>query len=197
MTRTEIGLIEQQRNALPALAVILARRQQAEHAVDTARQELDRLTRLAALDVLASSDTPNRCAILADHMNTFLRHFRDRGWVTGDVTISGDELTFYVGTRPWDDSLGAEARVLFFLAYSNAILRLVDTQDRRTCPPGILLLDNPYQQGLPADVVAEAISRIGESADQVGGQVVLTQARQVRGITAPHASIQMQHEYAA
>jgi hypothetical protein len=193
----QIGLIEQQRNALPAVAVILARRQEAKQAVDGARQELDRVTRLAALDAHASSDVPNRCATLADHMNTFLRHFRDRGWVSGQVTISGDDLTFYVGTRPWDHSLGAEARVLFFLAYSYAILRLTDTEDRRTCPPGILLLDNPYQQGLPADVVTEAISRIGAAADQVGGQVVLTQARQIRGISAPHAEIRMQREYAA
>jgi hypothetical protein len=193
----QIGLIEQQRNALPALTIILARRQQAEHAVDTAREELDRLTRLAALDVLASSDIPNRCAAMADHMNTFLRHFRDRGWVTGQVTISGEDLTFYVGTRPWDHSLGAEARVLFFLAYSYALLQLTDTEDQHACPPGILLLDNPYQQGLPADVVAEAVSRIGAAADQIGGQVVLTQARQARGIIAPHASIRMQHEYAA
>ncbi|MEV4660125.1 hypothetical protein [Micromonospora sp. NPDC049301] len=192
----EIGLIEQQRNALPALEIILARRQQAEHAVETARQEVARLTRLAALDADASADIPDRCGVLADHMNSFLRHFRDRGWVAGQVTISGDELAFYVGTRPWDHSLGAEARVLFFLAYSYAILRLTDAEDRRTCPPGILLLDNPYQQGLPADVVVHAIGRIGTAADQVGGQVILTQARPVSGITAPHASIQMPQEYA-
>jgi hypothetical protein len=55
---------------------------------------------------------------LAGHINNFLRHFRDRGWVSGQVTISGDDLTFYVGTRPWDHSLGAEARVLFSASHA-------------------------------------------------------------------------------
>ena len=193
---TEIGRVEQQLAALPALETILSRRVAAEQAVKTARREVARLSDLGNADARGASDTSERCAELADHMNDFLSHFQDRGWVAGLVTVSADDLTFYVGTRPWEDNLGAEARVLFFLAYSFALLHLSARPDQRTCAPGLLLLDNPYQQGLSADVVVDAISRIANAAERLGTQVVVTQARNADAITAPHIEIRMPQEYA-
>ena len=62
--------------------------------------------------------------------------------------------------------------------------------------PGLLLLDNPYQQGLSAGLVIDAISRIANAAQQLGAQVVLTQARRAEDIAAPHVEIRMSKEYA-
>jgi hypothetical protein len=193
---TEIGHIEQRLAALPALSRILARRTIAEQATVRARAEVERLTALLDADRRATSDITQRCADFADHMNAFLENFRDQGWVPGQVTISADNLTFYVGTRPWDDNLGAEAKVLFFFAYSYALLRLTPVADGEACPPGLLMLDNPYQQGLTDDVVAAAVTRIAAAADEMGAQVLLTQARPASGISAPHVEIRMAREYA-
>jgi hypothetical protein len=193
----EIGRIEQQLAALPALETILARRNAAADDVETAQQEVNRLTKLAAADALAPTDISQRCAKLADRMNEFIMNFESRDWVEGLVTISADELTFYVGTRPWNDSLGAEARVLFFLAYNYALLHLDVDLGRRAYPPGILLLDNPYQQGISPSIVLEAVNRLGHAADQNGVQVVITQSRSVAEISVPHAEVKMPREYTA
>ncbi|WP_131803989.1 hypothetical protein [Pseudofrankia sp. BMG5.36] len=193
---TEIGRIEQQLAALPALETILNRRVVAEQAMTDARAEVDRLSALSVNETRNSSDASDRCAKLAERMNDFLVDFEGRGWVEGKVTISADELTFYVGTRPWDQQLGAEARVLFFLAYSYGLLHLDFDLEGRACPPGLLMLDNPYQQGLASDVVVDGITRIGSAAETRGTQVILTQARSAQAIAAAHAEIVMAHEYA-
>lgn len=195
-TATQIGKIKQQLAALPALEMILARRATADQAVQDAHTEVERLTGLAIAETQMASDAADRCSRLADRMNEFLTGFQDRGWVQGLVTISTDDLTFYVGTRPWDQQLGAEARVLFFLAYCFGLLHLDADLNSRACPPGVLLLDNPYQQGLPANVVLNAVNRLASAAHQHGVQVVLTQARSASGITAPRAEIVMPNEYA-
>ena len=193
---TQIGKTKQQLASLPALETILARRNSADRAVEVARGEVERLTGLAVADARMSSDAAERCGALADSMNEFLAGFQGRGWVDGLVTISTDNLTFYVGTRPWDQQLGAEARVLFFLAYSFGLLHLEADLNSRGCPPGVLLLDNPYQQGLPPNVVEDAVNRLASAATQHSVQVILTQARSTSGITAPHAEIVMPDEYA-
>jgi hypothetical protein len=191
----EIGRIKQQLASLPALETILARRKIAANNMTTAQGEVERLTKLAAADARVSSDIPLRCAKLADRMNEFLTSFESRHWVEGQVTISADDVTFYVGTRPWQDSLGAEARVLFFLAYNYALLHLDTDLGEQAYPPGALLLDNPYQQGIRPEVVLEAVNRLASAANHNGVQVVLTQSRGAAGITAAHAEIRMTHEY--
>jgi uncharacterized protein YydD (DUF2326 family) len=192
---TEIGRIEQQLAALPALETILARRQSAEEAVANAQEEVDRLVGIMATDAGATSSVASRCATFADRMNRFVTDLHTRVWVEGSVTISHDDLTFYVGTRPWDDSLGAEARVLFFMAYNYALLHLDADLGQQACPPGALLLDNPYQQGINPRVVLEAVNRLGDAADRKGVQVILTQSRGASAISAPHSEIRMPREY--
>ncbi|MCX4775342.1 hypothetical protein [Streptomyces sp. NBC_01264] len=88
-----------------------------------------------------------RCSAFADRMNEFLAEFRGDAWLGRDVSIRHSDLTFYVGTRPWDQALGAEAKVLFFLAYSYATLFLDRDLDEECAFPGLLLLDNPYPAG--------------------------------------------------
>ncbi|WP_314249836.1 hypothetical protein [Streptomyces sp. DSM 40907] len=97
-------------------------------------------------------------------MNSFLACYRDTLWVNRDVSIRDTDLTFYVGSRPWDQGLGAEAKVLFFLAYSYATLFLNEDLDQECAFPGLLLLDNPYQQGIAADVVRQALIELAEAA---------------------------------
>ena len=191
----EIGGIKQQIAALPALELILARIKSSENEVSAAQYDVDRLGKIAAGEAQTSSDIPARCSKLAERMNEFFTSFESRLWVEGMVTVSAEDLNFYVGTRPWYDSLGAEAKVLFFLAYNYALLYLSADLGLAAYPPGVLMLDNPYQQGIRPEIVLEAVNRLGMAADQNGVQVVLTQSRPASGLTAPYSEIQMPREY--
>jgi hypothetical protein len=193
----QVGRIEQQLAAIPALHTILARRDAANESVLATRSEVDRLSHLAEADERRSSDATTRCATLADRMNEFLAGFQSPGWTEGPVTISADDLTFYVGTRPWNEKLGAEARVLFFLAYSYGLLHIDRDLSDRACPPGMLLLDNPYQQGLNPGVVVDGVQRIANAASVNGAQVIVTQPYNGHVITTPHSEIHMPHEYSS
>ena len=95
------------------------------------------------------------------------------------VTISPDDLTFYVGTRPWHQSLGAEAKVLFFLAYSRALLFLNQDLGNECAYPGLLMLDNPFQQGISASLIRDAVSELARVAQITGAQIIGAQAAPV------------------
>jgi hypothetical protein len=192
---TEIGRIEKQIAAIPALEAMFSRCTAAGKAEATAREEMERLTHIVVNERRDQSAIMERCATFAERMNEFVKAFQTRAWVEGGIAISADDLTFYVGTRPWDDTLGAEARVLFFMAYCYALLHLDHDFGRRACPPGVLLLDNPYQQGVRIGVVAEAISRLGDAANRNGVQLILTQSRSAANLTMPHSEIRMGKEY--
>lgn len=109
-------------------------------------------------------------------MNSFLAEFQGNVWVRSDVSIRDSDLTFYVETRPWDQALGAEAKVLFFLAYSYATLFLERDLDRECAFPGFLLLDNPYQQGIDQSIVGRVLLKLADAARETGTQVISTQA---------------------
>jgi len=192
---TDAGRIEQQLAALPALETIFSRSVAARAAADSARQEVDRLLKLSSTEERTTSHITSRCAVFAERMNEFVTSFQTRVWVEGSVTISADDLTFYVGTRPWHDSLGAEARVLFFMAYCYALLHLDRDLGGQACAPGVLLLDNPFQQGIRVNVVTEAINRLGDAANKHGVQIILTQSRNATNISVPHSEIRMPREY--
>jgi hypothetical protein len=193
---TEIGKVTQQLAAIPALADIIARRTRADQAVGAAATEVDRLRALAEEDARVASHAVAACAALAERMNGFLGEFSSRGWVAGHVTVSAEDLEFYVGTRPWDQALGAEARVLFFLAYSYALLHLELDLPGSANAPGLVILDNPFQQGVDPAVVSDAVDLIGAAATQLGVQAIVTQSRNPSELSAPHYVIRMPHEYA-
>lgn len=196
-TSRQIGRLQQQLAALPALGSILKREQNASNAVEEALAEVARLDELTTQEAAARSDAQRSCSALADRMNEFLSAFNGRGWIGQNVTITAEDLTFYVGTRPWDESLGAEAKVLFFLAYTYGLVRLSAATEPAFCVPGVVILDNPYQHGLDPAVVAEAISRIGKEAAKVGAQAIVTQVGDTEFITAPHSVVRMPRIYAA
>ncbi|MEV6319339.1 hypothetical protein [Streptomyces sp. NPDC051776] len=193
----QIAQLEHKMTALPAMEEILQRRDMANHRLLSAQQAVDQIEKhqpTSGSPVLRPTD---RCSAFADRMNAFLARYRDSLWVNRDVSIRDTDLTFYVGSRPWDQGLGAEAKVLFFLAYSYATLFLDRDLDQECAFPGLLLLDNPYQQGIARDVVRSALIELAEAARDTGTQVISTQTAR-----APHApdiirGIDMPRVYAA
>jgi len=194
----EIGRLRQQMAALPALAAIFERTEKTLEAVDVARGEVDRLRKISDDEARISSDAAKRCEQFADFMNAFLEQMpADGTWIGLPVTISSEDVAFFVGTGHWDSKLGAETKVLFFLAYTYALVRLAGLDDARVCAPGVLLLDNPYQQGIPSDEVERALNIIGEAAHATGSQVVVTQTRSAQFFEFGHEEIHMPKVYAA
>ena len=192
----DIGRLMLQLAAIPALETILAREDVARRAVEEAERECGRQRDVADTQAGWASDAGRYCSAFADSMNEFLEEFDGRVWVRGRrVTIASGDLTFYVGTRPWYESLGPEACVLFFLAHTYALVRLSATRDPRTCAPGVLILDNPHQQGLATELVHDAIRLIGRAAEESEAQVVITQVRSSENLTLPHTEIKMSRVY--
>ncbi|WP_381562701.1 hypothetical protein [Streptomyces eurythermus] len=171
-----IAQLEQKMTAFPAIEEILQRRIEASQAVASAQQALNDITEAQPSHQAIGLSPADRCALFADRMNSFLQSYRGHGWVNGNITISDSDLTFYVGTRSWNQILGAELRVLFFLAYSYATLFLANDLDEECAFPGFLMLDNPYQQGIDADVIKSVLHDFAEAAEITGTQVITTQA---------------------
>jgi len=188
--------IRQQLAALRGLEHFAERVASADRAVSEAASKLDGARAAFAAVHVDTREAINRCATFADRMNSFLSRFRQSVWLHHDVTLSEDDFTFYVGTRPWDQALGAEARVIFFLAYGYALLCLDTDLPNRGNGPGTLLLDNPYQQGVADDVIRTATDLLSGAADIVGAQVVLTAAR-APALTSPHRLIAMTESFDA
>jgi hypothetical protein len=127
-------------------------------------------------------------------MNTFLTSLRIDPWRLGGVTLTSEELTFYIGTQPWDQTLGGESRVLFFFAYQYALVYLgVDGLDTSR-PPGMTVLDNPIQQGLPDLVIGEVLSSFAAAAEATNSQVIATVAREVP-IVGKHSTITLSTQF--
>ncbi|WP_369199275.1 hypothetical protein [Streptomyces sp. PU-14G] len=193
----QIAQLEQKMTAFPAIEEILQRRLVASQAVAAAQQTVDALGQEPAAVAAASLASVERCAVFAERMNEFLHRYRERGWVKGASTINDSDLTFYVGTRPWDQALGAETKVLFFLAYSYATLFLASDLDEEAAFPGLLLLDNPYQQGIGNTVVDDVLRDLANAAQATGTQVISTQAVPVPRDPATIQVIRMPTEYEA
>ncbi|WP_327372366.1 hypothetical protein [Streptomyces sp. NBC_01217] len=171
----QIAQLEHKLTAFPAMEEIFQRRTDAHRSVLSAQLLVERIEKEQANSTASGLSPMDRCSIFADRMNGFLARYRDTLWVAGQVSIRDTDLTFYVGSKPWDQGLGAEAKVLFFLAYSYATLFLESDLDEECAFPGLLLLDNPYQQGIAASVVHQALTELAEAAHATGTQVISTQ----------------------
>ncbi|NHC12571.1 hypothetical protein [Motilibacter deserti] len=187
--------VEVQLASLPAVRAIYKEVEVAVAAVEDAEAVLDDLLQQARDLPDPRREIADRCTVFAGRMNEFLRNFSGNGWGHDYVVLNGDDMTFFVGSRPWDQQLGAEARVLFFFAYSYAILYLQLDLGDRACPPGLLLLDNPYQHGLPDARVEVALRLLFDAALETRTQVVSTQAKPVRGAMKAAHVIRMPREY--
>lgn len=171
----QIAQLEHKLTAFPAMEEIFQRRTDAHRSVLSAQLLVEQIEKEQAHATVSGLSPMNRCSIFADRMNAFLARYRDTLWVAGQVSIRDTDLTFYVGSKPWDQGLGAEAKVLFFLAYSYATLFLEADLDEECAFPGLLLLDNPYQQGIAAGVVQQALIELAEAARATGTQIISTQ----------------------
>jgi hypothetical protein len=191
----QTATLEQKLMALPAIEQMLARKTTATQTSQAAQDRLNRLKQQLDETPTTGRNPIDRCALFADRMNEFLNRHRDDVWVAGNVAISVDDLTFYVGTRPWNQVLGAEARVLFFLAYSRALLFLAQDLGDDGPYPGLLMLDNPFQQGIASEVVHEVLRDIANAAEATGAQVISTQAVPVPRLTPEIEQIFMPNTY--
>ncbi|MFD9396190.1 hypothetical protein ACFWBB_37260 [Streptomyces sp. NPDC060000] len=170
-----LARMEQKLSAFPAIEEILRRRDTARHVLQNAAKRVQEIKERPNAAQPSSLTPSERCARFAKRMNDFLSPYRTTQWVEGDVSIRDTDLTFYVGSRPWHDALGAAPTVLFFLAYSYATLYLTHDLDQECAFPGLLLLDNPYQQGVDEHVVIDVLTRIADAAENTGTQVISTQ----------------------
>ncbi|WP_413116252.1 hypothetical protein ACK1X7_37095 [Streptomyces sp. CY1] len=181
-----VARLEQKLSAFPAIGEILQRRDAARQVLQTAEQRVQEIRNRPNAVQPPSLASTERCARFAKRMNEFLAPYRSSLWVSGDVSIRDTDLTFYVGSRPWHDALGAAAKVLFFLAYSYATLYLARDLDEECAFPGLLLLDNPYQQGIDEHIVMDVLTKVAQAAEDTGTQVIstqqLVQPRPPRGI---------------
>ncbi|MGW8729234.1 hypothetical protein ACWGNF_24790 [Streptomyces sp. NPDC055808] len=193
----QIARLEHKLTAFPAIEAIFQRRDQARAALTAAQQVVNELGSEPAPPAHAGASPVVRCSAFADRMNKFLEEFRGDAWLDRDVSIRHSDLTFYVGTRPWDQALGAEATVLFFLAYSYATLFLDRDLDKECAFPGLLLLDNPYQQGIDENVVRRVLHKLAQAARDTGTQVISTQAHPPHADSKTTRVIPMPRVYAA
>jgi DNA repair exonuclease SbcCD ATPase subunit len=170
-----IGTLTQQMATVNALRAISSRRDKTADELGIARSVLED-TQIAARRIESSRRVAaERCSLFANAMTDFLRKLRVERWGFGDVTLAEADMTFYVAARHWDVLLGAEARALFLIAYHAALLQLPEGGEAgQPHGPGLAILDNPMQQGVPAPVIREALEQLLAIARQQGGQVLLT-----------------------
>jgi hypothetical protein len=171
--------IRQQLAAVPVMHQVLARRTELERELAEAHERLDIARRQYAERHIDTQESARRCVILANRMNEFLSSMTVEPWGMGEVSLTPEEMTFYVGRQTWDQALGAESKVLFFFAYSYALLHLHGDLPEQSPALGLMILDNPYQQGISDDVIAEALDRFSVTARQLGVQVIATVAKDV------------------
>ncbi|MER7112049.1 hypothetical protein [Streptomyces sp. NPDC000229] len=84
--------------------------------------------------------------------------------------------------------------MLFFLAYSYATLFLVSDLSEEAASPRLLLLDNPYQQGIDTTAVDDVLQDLANAARATGTQVISTQALPVPRDPATIREIHMLRE---
>jgi hypothetical protein len=172
----ELGALDQQIAMLGALQTLNERVDSIESQLaETSRQfdaqaaDADRLLSQRALE-------EERASGFATTMTRFLSQLKTDSWDYGPVTIASVDFSFYLGPLGWESVLGAESRVLFFLAYTDALLR-VGQLGSGTRPPGLAILDNPMQHGITDEVVTEALQQLAHTARELDGQLIVTLPR--------------------
>jgi hypothetical protein len=175
----EAGALAQQRATLEGLGALTGRRNQLAQGLDHALLELEEAEKSLRLADAARRRGADRCAALADRMNEFLSGLGPEVWNFGRITIAEEDFTFFVGTRPWDDVLGGESRVMLFLAYQYALLCIGRDGSPWGYSPGLAILDNPLQQGLRDATIGRALDQIADATQQCDSQVIATLAHAV------------------
>jgi len=168
---------EQAIATLTGLRVVLDNVDALRKKVETARA---RLTKIEQANIEREENAElvaARCDRFANWMNEFLAGLEVEPWRFGPVVLRPEDMEFVVKGRPWREHLGGETKVSFFLAYHYALLKLstLDAPDVRA--PGLAILDNPIQQGVPDAAVTEGLQALEDCAAATGGSVVSAFAR--------------------
>ncbi|MDQ3956239.1 MAG: hypothetical protein M3285_11900 [Actinomycetota bacterium] len=171
-----IGTVQQHLALVDGLALLRdrvgqidAELHEASQALDAQTADVNRLESERAVEEEHSSE-------FAGFMTEYLLNLGSEPWRFGPVTVAAADFMFYLGPQRWDTALGAESRVLFFLAYTNGLLRVPELGPRAR-PPGLAILDNPLQQGISDAVVAEALSQLTATARRLDAQLIITLPR--------------------
>lgn len=180
-----LGQLEQRMQSLQRLShlqdymvTLDARRRAVEQHLAEIRQEAG--SRRSDTGLITSRTT--RFAAL---MNEFVDQLGPTGAIGGLVSLSQQDFSFYVGREQWEHALGSERRVLFFLAYHYAYLKLTTEAD--IPHPGFVILDNPFQHDLDPVLVEDALTRFDELCrDHSNLQVIVAVAagRELPGLEA-------------
>ncbi len=172
----QLGALEQQLAMISGLQSLLERVEaideelrEATTRFDLQSQDVSRLDSQRALE-------EERATEFAVRMTAFLDSLRVERWQFGPVTIASGDFAFYLGPRRWDAALGAESKVLFFMAYTEGLLRLTEL-GADAHAPGVVILDNPLQHGVSEELAGEALSRLATSARELNQQLIVTLPR--------------------
>lgn len=169
-----IGAIEQQRAALAGLGGLASRREALDVQLRAALKAVDNAAAAVRQVESSRAEAYRRCALLADRMTEFLNRLTIEPWQFGRVTLAEDDLTFYVEGKPWDMALGGESKVFFLLAYQYGLLHLTTDLPSESHAPGLAVLDNPIQQGIKDNVMAEALDQLIAACGTGAGQLLVT-----------------------
>lgn len=190
----EAGALGQQLSTLRGLHILVERRSRLLEELEQARARLESAEAEARDFASQRRVAEEQCARLADLMNRFFASVRSEPWRFGNVTVTEEELRFYVGTRRWETALGAEAKVLFFLAYHGALMQFPSRNAARS--PKLAILDNPLQHGISEAVVAEALDLLADLAREQESQLIVTLPRDLP-LTRDYSRIELTQQYAS
>lgn len=189
-----LGSAHQQLATIEGLRSLNERIASIDEELNSVRARLDEQTSdVARLESRRVSED-ERASEFASLMTDFLNGLTAERWQFGPVTIASADLTFYLGPQRWDVALGAESKVLFFLSYTNALLRLSELGEG-VHAPGTAILDNPLQQGISDDIVREALGHLAESARALDHQLIVTLPRDL-DMAAEGAVIHFDRQFA-
>lgn len=191
----EVASIQQAANALEGFSVVTTRIERLRSELAAAQTQRDKLVRANLERDTMRAAADQRCERFAGEMNTFLLGLQREPWQFGTVHLRPTDMAFLVEGEPWEDRLGGETRVVFLLAYHFALLRLTAWDDPAVRAPGIAILDNPIQHGVPDLVVAEALDRLRQCARVTGTQLLTTIARSLPSSVPAETIILLDQQY--
>lgn len=173
-----LGQLEQRRASLLQLVQLRGRVTALVREQQQVSERLDQLQRTSHAQASDRGLIMARTSRLAAWMNTFLDNLSEGGRLGGRVTVDPNTLEFFVGSDVWTNVLGDELKIPFLLAYHYAYLRLSEEEDIPF--PRLVILDNPFQQDVGAEVIESALMQFADyCGDRSDTQVIVATQREL------------------
>jgi hypothetical protein len=189
--QNQIGRLEQRAESLKRLEALNALVATLDEERRRVAAELDRVQREALAIDSDRAKVLDRCRLTAEQMNAFQAQLPQHAQIGGLVDVDPQDLTFYVGRGRWDQTLGEERRVVFFLSYHYALFTM--NAARGTPFPNLAMLDNPFQQDVPESHVLSALRILNSTVTALGQQVLIATRRELPGIEGHR--IRLTHQF--